>query len=161
MAARSYKKSHCAYSKRHRPRPSLLREIKLEVQLWQGGKTPDATEFSSFSSRAVEAAHVVRAVEVAQDGEERRGDEGGAQVAGLARQPRERCPQAEAEQPLAVEAEVLRAIAQRRYRNGQGVLRRKSLQKECEVSHHTHGTHAVRQCAARQQLWPASHRVTL
>ena len=57
-------------------------------------------------SRAVEAAHVVRAVEVAQDAEERRGDEGGAQVAGLAREPRERCPQAEAEQPLAVEAEV-------------------------------------------------------
>ena len=27
--------------------------------------------------------------------------------------------------------------------------------------HMPHDTHAVRQCAARQQLWPVSHRVTL
>ena len=34
-----------------------------------------------------------------------------------------------------------------------------SVQLVC--SRTTHDTHAVRQCAERQQLWPVSHRVTL
>ena len=61
-------------------------------------------------SRAMEAANVARAVQVAQDGKQGGCDERRAQVAAVAPEDDEGHAHAEPEQPLALEAEVGRVL---------------------------------------------------